>query len=197
MSINFIKTFNDFHQLLKLHHIQKVCLFIGNGPKLQYKDLDAVKLKTSHAIETIVGLKPSEIVKRTESEYQKCLVLYGGDTFIEDKPDLGAVIHYVKKKYNPILVSVQCWKEFDEHVDYVWTYPEQISDQGRVIYGGFDEKGKPVGGTSVYLSEEIQKMLTAVFNVDARGRVGSKERDFSVKQKLNVVNIEALPKYSF
>ena len=179
-----LNTVNDFRRILNLHNIQKVCLFIGNGPRLQYKDLDSVKNHVSRAIETTLNIKP-------EPEVTDCtswLLLFGGDTFVEDKPDLGAVIHYVKRKYNPIVVSVQCWPEYDDHVDYVWKYPE-VLNKGRIVYGGIDGKGNLLGGTSVYLSEDMRKLLTYVFNVDAQGRVGAQEKEFAISQKLNVVNI--------
>ena len=187
-----LKSFHDFQRLLLVRKIEFVCLFIGNGPKLQYQDLDAVKLKVSEAIEKT--LNPiAKYGDRIENSDHTWLALYGGDTFVEDKPDLGSVIHFVKQKYNPILVSVQCWDELDSHVDYVWKYPKVVTD-GRVVYGGFNEMGNPVGGTDIYLGNEVMKLLNAVFNVDARGRVGSQEKEYALGKKLNVVHIDALPK---
>ena len=35
---------------------------------------------------------------------------------------------------NPL--AIQCWPEIDSHVDYVWQYPKEMDENGRVIYGG-------------------------------------------------------------
>ena len=122
------------------------------------------------------------------------MALFGGDTYVAERPDLGWVMKFVKDTYNPVVVAVQCWEEYDTHVDYVWKYPE-VKDNGHTVYGGFDAEGNGVGGTAVYLGEDVRKLLTVVFDVDARGRVGAREKEFALLKGLEVVQIEAQAKY--
>ena len=37
--------------------------------------------------------------------HNKWIAVFGGDTFKEEKPDLGAVMHFVKKEFNPVLLG--------------------------------------------------------------------------------------------
>ena len=75
MSAKKIKCLTEFKKLLTYHEIKNTYLFIGNGAKLQYKNMEDVKLKVTETFENL-NLKNS-------------LAIFGGDTYIEDKPDLG------------------------------------------------------------------------------------------------------------
>ena len=101
-------------------------------------------------------------------------------------------MYFIKQKYNPVLVAVQCWDEFDSHIDYIWRYDNEIN--GKIIYGGFDENGIPIGGTGIYLSEEFREIITAVIDIDSRGRIGPQEIDFARSKGLKIIHIPALPK---
>ena len=37
---------------------------------------------------------------------QSWIAVFGGDTFKKEKPDLGAVMHFIKKEFNPALLGM-------------------------------------------------------------------------------------------
>ena len=37
---------------------------------------------------------------------QPWIAVFGGDTFKKEKPDLGAVMHFIKKEFNPALLGM-------------------------------------------------------------------------------------------
>ena len=47
----------------------------------------------------------------------------------------------------------------------------------------------PIGGTKIYLSEDFQRIMTAVINVDSRGRVGTQEIEYAKTKGLNLINV--------
>ena len=55
--------------------------------KLQYKSLDEVKQRICPVLDEL----------QTKHGASKWLAVYGGDTFVEEKPDLGAVMALVKE----------------------------------------------------------------------------------------------------
>ena len=119
-----INTFAEFINLLAKLNISAVYLFIGNGAKLQYSSLSQVK----------TVLTPT--VDHLDSKHGagRWLAVYGGDTWVEDKPDLGTCMHWVKQMYNPYMMAVQGWEECDKFVDFVYKYEEEKDDQGRTVY---------------------------------------------------------------
>lgn len=161
--------------------LKAMYLFIGNGAKLQYKSMDEVKQKICPVLDEL----------QTKHGASKWLAVYGGDTFVEEKPDLGAVMALVKEKYEVPLLSIQGWPEVDDFVDYVLVYDEQKDEKGRTIYGGVTN-GVLVGGTKVYLGQEFQKLLTGVVNLDAKGRIGKVEVEYAREVGLNVIDVVPL-----
>ena len=173
-----VKDFNDVTKMMSKKNIEAAYLFIGNGPKLQYKDMAEVAQKLSFHIDKI----------QSSHGPGNWLAVYGGDTFVEDSPDLGAVMAFVKKTYQVPLLSVQGWSEVDDFVDYVMLYDEEKDSNGSVVYGGvFD--GKLYGGTKIYLGAEFCKILGGVVNVDARGRVGRTEVAYARDIGLRVIDV--------
>ena len=83
---------------------------------------------------------------------------------------------------------MQCWPEVDSHVDYLWKYSKQIDGNGRTIYGGI-ENGQPIGGTSIYLSENFKNILTGVIDVDSKGQIGPQEVEYAKLIGLTVTKI--------
>ena len=74
---------------------------------------------------------------------------------IEDRPDLGAVMKRLKEKFNMPLLAVQCWNEYDSHVDIIYLYPKvSYAESSSLTWGGVTKEGRAVGGTAVYLSDE-------------------------------------------
>ena len=137
---------------------RNLVLLIGNGPKRQYKSVDAV-------MET---LRP-----HLNAVPAPWMLVYGGDTYDPEVFDLGQVVKRAQEEYKSKLVSVQYWPEVDPHVDYVVGY----EDGGD--YGGFDVEGAAVGATAVYMSPEWMKQTKAVVLIDPRGRVGLKEAEYA------------------
>ena len=180
-----VRCLAELKEIIAKHSIKKVYLFLGNGPRMQYKDINAVNSQVSDA------LSPET------RDNNRWLAVFGGDTYVESKPDLGSVIHYLKEKHNPILLSVQGWDENDPHIEYIWRYSEQKdSETGKVLYGGFKD-GAPVGGTEVYLGDEFIQLLTGVVNIDARGWVGSKEVAYARAKGVKVIDVSpAVPRYN-
>ena len=99
MSAKKIKCLTEFKKLLTYHEIKNTYLFIGNGAKLQYKNMEDVKIKVTETFENL-NLKNS-------------LAIFGGDTYKKEYPDLGAVMYFIKTEFNPFLLG-ECFIIFDK-----------------------------------------------------------------------------------
>ena len=176
-----VKEFNDVTKMMSKRSIEAAYLFIGNGPKLQYRYMTEVAQKLSFHLDEIQSLHGSG----------NWLAIYGGDTFVEESPDLGAVMAFVKNTYQVPLLSVQGWSEVDDFVDYVLPYNEEKDSTGRIVYGGVSD-GKLYGGTKIYLGSEFCTILEGVVNVDARGRVGRAEIAYARDIGLKVIDVVPL-----
>jgi hypothetical protein len=182
-----INTMEELSNLLTKLSISAVYLFIGNGANLQYANMDMVKTVLAPTIEDLDR-------KHGAGGW---LAVYGGDTWVEDKPDLGACMHLVKQVYRPYMMAVQGWEECDEFVDFVFKYEEEKDEQGRTLYGGVKD-GKLVGGSKVYLGEEFRRVLTGIVNIDARGRIGTQELAFARQVGVVMMMVgPAEPRYSY
>ena len=182
-----LRDVEDVLEIMSKKELTAAYLFIGNGAKLQYKSMGEVKERLSH------------VLSKIQANHGPCkwLAVYGGDTFVEEKPDLGAVMAFVKEKYNPPLISVQGWPEYDDFVDYVLMYDEEKNKDGRIVYGGIKD-GKLLGGTRIYLGPKFQKILKGVVNLDAQGRIGKAEIEYARDLNLDVIDVEPLaPKNSY
>ena len=185
--MSVIRTMKEFSNIVTKLNISAVYLFIGNGAKLQYDNMEKVK--------SILGPVVEDLDRNHGA--RKWLAVYGGDTWVEDSPDLGACMYWVKHVYKPHVMSVQGWEEHDEFVDYVYRYEEKKDAQGRTLYGGVSD-GELVGGSQVYLGSEFLTYLTGVVNVDARGRVGTQELDYARKVGVQIITVEpALQRYKY
>ena len=182
-----INTMVELSNLLAKLNISAVYLFIGNGANLQYANMDKVKTVLAPTIEHLDR-------KHGAGGW---LAVYGGDTWVEDKPDLGACMHWVKQLYKPYIMAVQGWEECDEFVDFVYKYEEEKDEQGRTLYGGVKD-GKLVGGSKVYLGEEFRRVLTGIVNIDSRGRIGTQELAFAWQVGVDMLMVgPAEPRYSY
>ena len=163
-----IKSMQELSSIISKLGVTGIYLFIGNGAKLQYKDMTQVK----------AGLVP--VLDQIESLHGPggWLAVYGGDTWVEEKPDLGACMHLIKQVYKPTILSVQGWEEKDNFVDYVYIYEEEKDETGRVLYGGL-RNGQLVGGSRVYLGHQFRGWLTGVVDIDSKGRVGTQELEYA------------------
>jgi len=182
-----VRNFSELSEIIARTGIVATYLFVGNGAKLQYKDMDAVR-------QTLV-----EFGDTLEKEHGRgrWLGVYGGDTFIEKSPDLGAAMHFLKSRFSSPLLAVQGWDEVDDFVDYLWRYPEEKDENGRTLYGGVKD-GVLVGGTKVYLGSDFRSLLTGIVSIDARGRVGVQEVEYAKQQKVPLVELRPLqPKNSY
>jgi len=176
-----IQSVRELKEIMFTNKMKAAYLFIGNGQKYQYQDMKEVERKLSIFLDTITN-------KHGNGSW---LAVYGGDSYIPDKPDLGTVMAFVKNKYNVPILSIQGWPEIDNFVDYTWMYKAEKDENERILYGGVT-KGSLFGGTKIYLGDEFRQILNGVINLDARGRVGKAEIVFAQEMKLNVVNITPL-----
>ena len=178
---HYFQTAEDVISFMSNKRIETAYLFIGNGPKLQYKDMSQVEEK----------LQP--IVDNLQCMYGQgnWLAVYGGDTFVKENPDLGAVMALLKNKYKVPILSVQGWPEVDDFVDYTLMYDGEKDLNGRIVYGGLDGE-KLLGGTKIYLGHEFRQILGGVVNLDARGKVGKAEVAFAREINLNVIDVAPL-----
>jgi len=90
-----VHDFTDLKKLMSKLDTDKVYLFIGNGPKKQYEDIHKVESSVRELLDNL-GLRNG----------QSWIAVFGGDTFKKEKPDLGAVMHFIKKEFNPALLGM-------------------------------------------------------------------------------------------
>ena len=114
---------------------------------------------------------------------------------------MGAVMKRLKDKFDMPLLAVQCWQEYDSHVDIVYLYPKvAYEESSSLTWGGVTKEGRVVGGTAVYLSEEWMRndaFNLTVINVGSRGKVGTQEINFAKSKNLTMIEIEAEPRNSY
>jgi len=182
-----VRSFPELCEIIARTGIVATYLFVGNGAKLQYKDMDAVRQCLGEFGETL----------ETKHGHGRWLGVYGGDTFIEKSPDLGAAMHFLKSRFSLPLLAVQGWDEVDDFVDYLWRYPEEKDGNGRTLYGGVRD-GNIVGGTKVYLGPDFKSILTGMVSIDAQGRVGVQEVEYARRQGVPLIELgPLLPKNSY
>jgi len=159
-------------------------LFLGNGPRTQYADVDAVMSSLQAPLHTL------------SEELGEWVAVFGGDSYVESAPDLGAVMKQVQTIHGVPLIAVVGWDDVDAHVDYAYRYSAQTCGKtGRKLYGGLNDAGQPVAGTAVYLAEWLPQ-LRAVVAVEPRGTVGRAELAFARGVAgLTVLEVPASPRF--
>ena len=178
----------NIRELVARYGPKSLVLFLGNGPRHQYASVPDILVALKPVLAQALVAKVGE----EEREPASFVAVYGGDTFVPDKPDLGAVMHAIKEEYDISICSVQGWDQTDEHVDHVYMYEISRSPEGREQYGGFDHRsGEKLGGSAVYLGEEWLEQTRAIVAIEPRGRVGTQELKYA--QELNAVPVLLVP----
>lgn len=145
---------------------RSLVLFLGNGPRYQYRSVPAVL----DALDAPLG--------QIGEELGPWVAVFGGDSCVDSAPDLGVVMREVKARHGVPLLAVAAW-DVEDHVDYVFRYESQVCEAtGRELYGGVDGDGEPVGGTAVYLRDWLPR-LGAVVAISPQGRVGRAELQYA------------------
>lgn len=180
--MSVIRSFSELSSILSKLEISGVYLFIGNGAKLQYANMDQVKTSLEPVLSNISNLHGGS---------RGWMAVYGGDTYDPTNPCLGCCMHYVKTEFSdpPYLLSVQGWPQVDDFVDFVLKYEEKKDERGNIVYGGVVENKSLLGGTSVYLGEDFRSILSGVINISAMGRIGTAELDYARHVGLNVIDV--------
>eukprot|EP00928_Gymnodinium_smaydae_P019618 TRINITY_DN17536_c0_g1_i1.p1 TRINITY_DN17536_c0_g1~~TRINITY_DN17536_c0_g1_i1.p1 ORF type:complete len:224 (-),score=24.22 TRINITY_DN17536_c0_g1_i1:89-760(-) len=155
-------------------------LFLGNGPRYQYQNPDEVM----------------RLLKPALRGFGDCIAVFGGDTYVPEKPDLGAIMKGVKDDLGLPLLAVVGWDDVDAHVSAYVRYDSDVCEKiGRVLYGGVKEDGELVGGSAVYLSQPWIARTTAVVAISPKGFVGKQELEYvRSNTTLRVVDIVAEPR---
>ena len=83
-------------------------LFLGNGARKQYADVDGA---VTALVSRLLANLPAKFV-----------AVYGGDTFVPEKPDLGVVMKRIQETLFVPLLAVVGWEDHDAHVDFTWRY---------------------------------------------------------------------------
>ena len=96
-----IQNLNQLKALIAQRNIKKVLLFIGNGPRFQYKDVLKVDSEVDLCLSKLLRLDQDkeEVSSLTREPRQPWMAIFGGDTYLPDSPDLGAVMYSVKRKH--------------------------------------------------------------------------------------------------
>ena len=123
----------DIDDIDRVRKGKVLVLFLGNGPRTQYKDVDTVMADLDPHLTSLI------------SEHGRFIAVFGGDTYIPSKPDLGVIIKRVRDAYSVPLLGVVGWDDVDDHVDFIYRYESSVcAKTGRVLYGGKDEQGNLV-----------------------------------------------------
>lgn len=123
-------------------------VILGHGSKQQFGDTNLMSQATGHFVDTHV------------SRPQKMLALYGGDPFSPDAPDVSHVVRDIGDRKGAQTMGVQAdvvvkeWDSpLDAHLDHSVYVNTQKGADGKVLWGGTDADGRPVGNTRYYLDE--------------------------------------------
>ncbi|GIL83789.1 hypothetical protein Vretimale_10465 [Volvox reticuliferus] len=150
-------------------------LFIGYGGHAQYADVD----------EVIRGLLPMIQDIRCRCGEKRWLGIYGGDKADGSAPDLGWLMKRLQDEHGCDLLAVQAGGKPDAHTTFHFiperqTKYDEGSGQTRTLYGGVYD-GKLVGGSRIYLAEELvkpdsrgQRLLTGLIAAGG-GRIAMQE----------------------
>ena len=177
-----VKNFSEISTIISNLNIGAVYLFIGNGKKLQYANMEQV----------MGSLRPVMTKLDNVHGSMKWMAVYGGDDYDPKNPDLGACMQFIKKEFKPTIMSVQSWESVDDFVDYVYFYEEQLDETGKDVYGGVtssDNQVKLIGGSEVYLGQDFLSVLSGVVNISAMGRIGTQEIEYAKSVGLNVLDV--------
>ena len=158
-----------------------VVLLLGFGARAGYGDLPGayadVRARLAHVFANV-----APELSITPKPSRDWLLVFGGDTAIESKPDLGMLVKRLRSttapwpaplgarsewSVAPTVLAVQCWEEVDDHIDFVYVYPSDWHE-GRQLWGGVVD-GRPRAATAVYLGPEITPRLTAVIAAGGGG----------------------------
>merc|ERR1711874_660536 len=88
-AMSAVKNFSELSGILSKLEISGVYLFIGNGAKLQYGNMEQVRSSLKPVLTNISNLHGGN---------RGWMAVYGGDTYDPANPDLGSCMHYVKSQ---------------------------------------------------------------------------------------------------
>ena len=95
-----IQSLNQLRAHIAQRGIKKVLLFIGNGPRFQYKDMLKVDSEVDLCLSKLLRLDQDKgEVSSLREPKQPWMAIFGGDTYLPDSPDLGAVMYLVKRRH--------------------------------------------------------------------------------------------------
>lgn len=165
--VNYLETLEDLLQIFQ--QFPRRYLFIGSGAKLQFAE-------PQQAINEVIDyLNPQK--------NEPILIIFGGDTADNQRPDLGYLVQQVKAQLRATVqvLSVQSWPEYCPFVDYIFKYPRTFCKKSkRELWGGL-QNGVPVAATHYYLNDLVQKMLTALICVGG-GEIAKQELAYVIQQ---------------
>jgi hypothetical protein len=124
---------NSQQELLNLlSKFKAAILFLGHGSKSQFGNMGNVQV----ALDATVS--------RLNAQYGVggWVAMYGGDGFNPEKPDIGAVMNYLKQAHHIPVLAIQSdvvigWGGIDKWIDYVRYIPT-------VQVPALDEAGQPI-----------------------------------------------------
>mmetsp|Transcript_17170 Transcript_17170/g.53118 ORF Transcript_17170/g.53118 Transcript_17170/m.53118 type:complete len:213 (-) Transcript_17170:51-689(-) len=180
--------------LNRLSSYAAVCLLLGNGPRRGYADASGAALAAGAALEPLLRRRVAHQGSNACAG-GGVLLVFGGDTAVPGRPDLGMVAQLLRERYGDAgleLLAVQSWEEVDDHVDLVFRHDPDVT------YGGVrEQRGSPggpgahgdeapaklVGASAVYLAHDFvmacQGGALHVICVGTGGRVGSAEMRYA------------------
>jgi len=156
-----------------------ILVISGYGARALYKDIEGLKAPDSQL---------HEFARKMDAEYGEgsWLVVYGGDPFQPDKPDVAHIAKFFQDEYKCLLMAIQCtellqYGGVDNFVEYVYYYEtdyfsdphpgknpgeEAVSDKPKktVLWGGFhpDNQGRSpevMGQTKVDLGTRMLRLI--------------------------------------
>ena len=154
-----------------LRKFSKRYLLIGSGPRLQYADPE-------RAVTAVLDVLRDATLERT-------LLIFGGDSADETRPDLGYLMLRVKSALagKAEVLSLQSWPALCPFADYTFIYPREWSQchPPKELWGGTLD-GEPVAATRYYLSAEVRSLLNMVLCIGG-GEIAKQELAYALSQR--------------
>ncbi|MBU0745050.1 MAG: hypothetical protein KKE11_06790 [Gammaproteobacteria bacterium] len=204
---NPIELRSDSELMNTIRHYSAAILFVGNGAKSQYADINSTLSKVDAVVSNLNSLYGEG----------RWIAVFGGDAYVADKPDIAHIVRYLKEVQGVPVLAVQSdvvvgWGGVDKYIDYVRYIPtvrvpvldlhgkpvfENDEVKTNILWGGFID-GKPAGPTGTYLGDafinEVNPVIKMVVAIGG-GPITLEEIQYAYEHGVDIEYVRSEARY--